>query len=243
MADQAAHQSGAARIPEPARAHPIAGELVTETFDYDGGRQVSVYVPPAPPTAVVFSGDGQVLSHWGGYLEAADVPPIMLVGAHHAGAGDEMARLPEYSPAFDTKRFAAHERFFVHDVRDWVRSRFGVALPADRTAVSGVSASAEFALAMGLRHPGMYGTVFAASPGAGYRPPLIMPAALPRTYLTAGTLEPFFLENATRWAQALRAAGADVVMTERAGDHGDPFWQAEFLKMVAWAFGPWGIRE
>ena len=148
-----------------------------------------------------------------------------------------MVRIREYSPSFDEERFAAHERFFVEDVRRWVRSRFGVALPAERTAVCGVSASAEFSLAMGLRHPDIYGAVFSASPGAGYRPPAVMPSPLPRTYLIAGTLEPFFLENATRWADALRDAGADVVMTERVGDHGDPFWQAEFPLMVAWAFG------
>ena len=35
---------------------------------------------------------------------------------------------------------AAHERFFVDDVRAWTRSRFGVALPKERTAVYGVSA-------------------------------------------------------------------------------------------------------
>jgi hypothetical protein len=29
--------------------------------------------------------------------------------------------------------------------------------------------------------------------------------------------EPFFLENAGRWAEALRDAGVDVVMTERVG--------------------------
>jgi len=34
--------------------------------------------------------------------------------------------------------------------------------------------------------------------------------AVPRTYLVAGTLEPFFLDNAARWAAALRDAGADV---------------------------------
>jgi len=27
-----------------------AGELVSETFDYDDGRQVTVYVPNDPPT-------------------------------------------------------------------------------------------------------------------------------------------------------------------------------------------------
>jgi hypothetical protein len=64
-----------------------------------------------------------------------------------------------------------------------------------------------------------------------------MPSSLPSTYLVAGALEPFFRENATRWAAALRDAGADVVMTERAGSHGDAFWREELPLMVAWAFG------
>jgi hypothetical protein len=64
-----------------------------------------------------------------------------------------------------------------------------------------------------------------------------MPSSLPRTYLVAGTQEPFFLENATRWAGTLRHAGADVVMKERDGSHGGAFWQEEFPLMVAWAFG------
>jgi enterochelin esterase-like enzyme len=225
------------RVLAPARADPIAGELVTETFDYDGGRRVTVYRPPYPPQMVVYCGDGQLLSQWGGYLEAADLPPTMIVGAHRTDTEDEMVRIGEYSPDIDRRRFAAHERFFVRDVSDWIRTRFAVALPADRTAVAGVSASAELSLAMGLRYPDIYGVVFSASPGGGLKPPSPMPTALPRTYLTAGTLEPFFLDNATRWADALRDAGADVVLTGRVGEHGDPFWQAEFLKMVAWAFG------
>jgi len=140
-------------------------------------------------------------------------------------------------PGFGLSNSLTLEGFFVDDVRSWVRSRFSVALPAERTAVCGVSASGELALAMGLRHPDIYGTVFCASPGGGYRPPAVMPSPLPRTYLVAGTQEPWFLENATRWADALRDAEADVVITERPGDHGDPFWQAEFPLMVAWAFG------
>ena len=213
----------------------IAGELVTETLDYDGGRQVTVYVPPVPPVAVVFAGDGQLISQWGGVLEDAGVPPTMIVGAHRPD--DETQRLHEYSPVFDAERFAAHEKFFVEDVRQWTRSRFALALPAERTAVFGVSASGELALALGLRHPNVYGALFCASPGGGYRPPAAMPDSLPRAYLVAGTLEPFFLENATRWAVALREAGADVVMTERVGSHGDAFWIEEFPLMVAWAFG------
>ena len=212
----------------------ITGELITETFEYNDGREVTVYVPPEPPEAVVFAGDGHLISQWGGVLEAADVPSTMIVGAHRLA--DERLRLHEYSSGFDPERFAAHERFFVEDVRRWVRTRFGVALPVGRTAVFGVSASGELALAIGLRHPDVYGAIFCASPGGGYRPPGEMPSSIPRTYLVAGTLEPFFLENAARWADALRDAGADVVMTERVGSHGGAFWQEEFPLMVAWAF-------
>jgi enterochelin esterase-like enzyme len=212
----------------------IAGELITESLDYDGGRHVTVYVPPAPVEAVVFAGDGQLIPRWSGSLETADVASTMLVGVHRLS--DEMDRLQEYSPGFDPERFAAHETFFAEDVPRWIEARFGVALPAERTAVFGVSAGGELALAIGLRHPGVYGAILCASPGAGYKPPATLPSALPRTYLVAGTLEPFFRDNATRWATALRDAGADVVITERAGSHGDAFWHEELPLMVAWAF-------
>jgi enterochelin esterase-like enzyme len=213
----------------------IAGELVTGTLEYDGGREVTAYVPPEPPEVVVFACDGQLISQWGGVLESAGVPSTMIVGAHRAP--DETLRLHEYSPGFDQGRFAAHERFFVDGLREWARTRLGVALPAGRTAVLGVSAGGEFALAIGLRHPDVYGAIFCASPGGGYRPPGVIPGPVPRTYLVAGTLEPFFRKNAARWARALRDAGADVVMNERPGSHGDPFWQEELPLMVAWAFG------
>jgi len=214
---------------------PTAGQLVTETFNYDGGRQVTAYIPPAPPESIVFAGDGGWhTSRLGEVIEAA-APSTMIVGVH--GLADDDARLQEYSPVFDAERFTAHEKFFVEDVRQWVQSRSGVALPAERTAVWGASIGGELALAIGFRHPDIYGAVFSASPGGGYRPPAVMSSPLPRVYLVAGTLEPFFLENATRWAVALRDAGADVVMTERAGAHGDAFWREEFPLMVGWAFG------
>ncbi len=237
MDDQtaAAGAGGPEALPEPARADPPAGELVTETFEYDGGRQVTVYVPPDPPEAVVFAGDGQGISQWGGYLAAADVPSTMIVGVH--GLANEALRLQEYSPVFDAERFAAHERFFVGDVGRWARSRFGVALPAERTAVFGVSAGGELALALGLRHPDVFGAVFSGSPGGGYKPSGVMPSSIPRTNLVAGTLEPFFLNNAIRWAAALRNAGADVMMSKRVASHGDALWRGEFPLMVAWAFG------
>jgi Putative esterase len=217
--DGASHSRGQAYVVGLMNAHDgMAGEFVTETLEFDGGRQVTAYVPSAPPEAVVFAGDGQLIASWGGVLEAADVPSTLIIGAHRLD--DETLRLHEYSPgestsvfAFDPERFAAHENFFVKDVRRWAQSRFGLDLPAHRTAVCGVSASGELALAMGLRHPDVYGAVLCASPGAGFRPPAVMPSPLPRVYLVAGTQEPFFLANATRWADALRDVDADVVFT------------------------------
>ena len=89
---------------------------------------------------------------------------------------------------------------------------------------------------MGLRHPDIYGAAFCV---AGRRLPTAYRDAKPASarYLVAGTQEPFFLKNATRWANALRDAGADVVMTDRVGSHGDAFWREELPLMVAWAFG------
>jgi enterochelin esterase-like enzyme len=215
---------------------PIAGELVTETLAYDGDRQVTVYVPPDPATAIVFAADGAWhITRLRQALEGAGARSTMIVGVH--GMPDDDGRLHEYVPGFDAERFAAHETFFVDDVGPWVASRFGVTLPAERTAVWGASLGGEFALAMGLRHPDVYGAVFSASPGAGYKPPEVLPDPLPRVYLVAGRHEPFFLDNATKWAGSLRNADADVVMMQRDGEHGGAFWGAEFPLMVTWAFG------
>jgi enterochelin esterase-like enzyme len=211
------------------------GELVTTTLPYDGGRLVSAYVPAARPKAVIYAGDGQLIAAWGDVVTAAGAPPTMIVGAHRAP--DETQRLQEYSPGFDPDRFAAHERFFVDDLRAWVQRQFGVSPPGTHTAVFGVSAGGELALALGLRHPDIYGAIFCASPGAGYRPSGTLSGSLPRAYFVAGSQEPFFLDNAVRWKDALRAGGADVVMTKRNGSHGGDFWRTELPLMAAWAFG------
>lgn len=214
----------------------LEGRLVTEELAYDGGRSVTAYLPPDAIDAIVYAADGGW--HTAGLaaaLGAAGARSTTIVGVH--GRDDDEGRLHEYVEAFGGQRFEAYETFFVGDVRPWVRSELGLDLPAERTAVWGASLGGELALAMGLRHPDIYGAMFCASPGGGFTPTAELPAAIPRAYLVGGRQEQWFLDNAIRWADALREAGGDVVLMERDGEHGGAFWREEFPLMVAWAFG------
>lgn len=212
------------------------GELVTGELPFDGGRSVTVHVPARPADAIVFVADGGWhTARVAAAIEAAVVgPSVAVVGVHGRADGD--GRFEEYVLGLDPTRFEAHEAFFVDEVAAWVAARFDVGFAPDRTAVWGASLGGELALALGLRHPDVFGVVLAASPGGGFRPPADLPEPLPRTYLVAGTEEPFFAENATRWADALGNAGADVVLTTRDGDHGGGFWFGELAPMLTWAF-------
>jgi hypothetical protein len=90
--------------------------------------------------------------------------------------------------------------------------------------VLGVSAGGELALALGL--PTYTAPSCARAPERAIGRPRCCRARF-CAYLVAGRQEPFFLENATRWADALHAVGADVVMTERDESHGGAFWRRE----------------
>jgi hypothetical protein len=85
---------------ELCRMSHMTGQIVTERLEYDGGRSVTAYVPPAAPEAIVFAGDGQLIAPWGALLEAAGLPPTMIVAAHRLE--DETRRLHEYSPGEST---------------------------------------------------------------------------------------------------------------------------------------------
>lgn len=98
--------------------------MTTETFDYDGGWHAT---------------------RLNAALTDAGVTSTMLVGVH--GLADDRQRLLEYSPSFDADRFAAHEKFFVEDVRQRMRSEYGLTLGADRTAIWGASIGAEVTMA------------------------------------------------------------------------------------------------
>jgi hypothetical protein len=58
--------------------------LVTETFDYDGDRQVTAYVPRDAPQAVVFAGDVVTTERVGSHGDAfwREELPLMVAWAY-----------------------------------------------------------------------------------------------------------------------------------------------------------------
>ena len=168
----------------------LSGSLVTETLSFDGGRDLTVYVPPGRPESVVYAADGgwhteRLARALEGSVEG---PSTLVIGVH--GLDDDDGRLHEYVEAFGGERFEVFEQFFAEEVRAWAISELDVYLTAERTAVWGASLGGEFALAMGLRHPDLFGAVLCASPGGGFTPTGIkLPREVPHTYLVGGTQE------------------------------------------------------
>lgn len=209
------------------------GEIISEIFPYEDGRQVNIFLPNHPIEAIIYCGDGQLLPTWGFDLERDNLPSTMIVGIHrHA---DETHRLDEYSANFDPIKFKLHEDFLINDVRSWVNNTFKIKETSVRIWAYGVSASGELALALGVRHPNIFDAVFSASPGAGYKPKDEKIDTMPPTYLVAGIQEPFFLKNAILWADALQNNGNEVILEKRVAGHDDAMWRVELPKMVAWA--------
>lgn len=207
----------------------LRGFLATKAFGFDGGRCATAYIPPGTPDSVVFAADGGWhTERLASALEASGGgSSTMIVGVH--GLADDDGRLREYVESFGGEHFEAFERFFVEDVRAWTRLDLGVDLAAERTAVWGASLGGELALALGLRHPELFGVVLCASPGGGFTPATAAwPSVVPRAYLVGGRQEPWFLDNATRWADAFSAVGAEVAIESREGEHGGQFWVDEF---------------
>ena len=196
MTTQPSAASGPEETPDSPCADTDSGELVTATLDYDGGRQVTgVHSTGSARALSCIAGDGiRAISQWGGYLEAADVPSTMIVGVH--GLADETLRLQEYSPFFDAERFAAHERFSSRTSADGLGSGSESRCPPNAPPCSVLGGRRTRARS---RAPtsGRLRCSFSGSPGGGYKPTGVLPNRIPRTYLVAGTLEPFFLDTRT----------------------------------------------
>ena len=211
-------------------------------------RDLTIYLPPNhdpnAKTPVVYLADGQSVSRMATLIEPlivdGTVPPVMLVGVHSAHSSPpEDLRGQEYLIGFNEQRFAAHESFFVNEVRAWAEQNLGAATQREQRAVFGLSNGAAFAIAMGIRHPDLYGNVLAFSFAweKSAKSPMWEHSMAPRHYLLAGRLEEGFHRVTKAWAATLERLGVEHVFHDRVAGHDHTMWEEEFPAAVGWAFG------
>ncbi|WP_374600317.1 alpha/beta hydrolase [Niveibacterium sp.] len=200
-------------------------------------RQVNVWLPPGHSASqrypVVYIADGA--AEFGNELlaamQAGRLPAMVVVGIE----ADQAARFAEYVDfpkregiPSDPARFAAHERFFVDEVLPWAESKFGAANEPGSRSVAGFSNGADWAAAMALRHPDLFGRAIVMSPI------MVVEYAIPdapstRFELSGGALEPPFALATACFAQRLHAKGGTVKLRWWPHTHAPEQWRAAFL--------------
>jgi enterochelin esterase-like enzyme len=124
---------------------------------------------------VLYLADGASVRRFAAVLEpgvvAGTTPAAVLVGVHSSvGPPADDPRMREYLPGLDSRRYDAHERFFLDEVARWAQREVGVSADRELRAVGGCSNGAVLASALGCRHPDRFGGVVAFS--LGVHPPL-----------------------------------------------------------------------
>lgn len=248
-ARQWAERSGTWRGPEappgPAVAQTLVGELRTVELDSAAlgeRRRIHVYLPPGHdrrnPPGVLYATDGRVSAELIEPLVLAGrIPPIVSVGVTFGDDPGADRRAQEYLPGFHPERFETHRRFFVDEVPAWAEAELAVTASREDRSIFGVSNGAAFAAAMGVRHPERFGTVIAFSLGITGTAPAWGPGEAPRHYLCAGSLEEGFERGTRRWAEAVRAAGAEALYRTWVSGHDPVMWDGELPKALEWAYG------
>lgn len=219
-------------------------------------RKVTVYFPSTHDAKqhrpTIYAADGEAIGPFARVLEplitSGRVPPIMLIGVHsggYVGVRDvknydtrKDLRAQEYFPGINPKRFADHESFFIAEVTAWAQKQFGVSSESKDRCVFGYSNAGRFAVEMGLRHPDVFGHVFAFSvPGDGHFDFAAVQKEFPRFELAAGTWESLFRKCTTSLADQLKHRGAFAHLSIRVGGHDTALWRDEFAAAALEAFG------
>ncbi|MBI3409485.1 MAG: hypothetical protein HY040_14180 [Planctomycetes bacterium] len=241
--------------PAPAGAKELKGTEKTldiESKILNEKRKIKIYLPPGhDPTKsypVVYAADGMTN---GDIVEplilVGKLPPMIVVGVSSGSyRGDrgkpykikEDLRACEYLPGVDDGRFAKHEKFFTEEVRAWAEKELGASGDRKERAVYGVSNGGRFSAEMGLRHPELFGHVYAFSV-AGIRSsePKAKAADLPYFHLAAGTWEKSFHKITLGVADKLKELNVPVVFVSRVAGHDDAMWRDEFAAALIRAFG------
>ncbi len=250
--------------PSPRKATVLQGRLTEEfiqSSNLSESRSLTVYAPPFRKgeqiAAAVYLADGRSVRLIAPYIDSLIVsrrlPPVLLVGVHYGkilpGNDPQVSdtRALEYLIGFGKTdaRFEAHERFFINEVVPWAESKFDVPKTSDKRAVFGASNSGSFALAMGIKHPEIFGHVIAFSPtwSKNLSPPSWTRENSPSHYLLVGTLE----SNSTRklvkgWAETANKSGAIVNLREPVAGHDSVVWREWFGDALLTEFGKTKLR-
>lgn len=232
-----------------------------------------VYVPHGvgegvPRAAVVYLQDGQNVfgeaspspSGLGwrlettidGLIAAGDIRPTIAVAIDHAGD----ARIDEYTPTRDRLRqrggrAARYARFLLEELKPFVDAEFPTDAQPAATALAGSSMGGLVTLAVGLRHPHVFGALGVMSPSVWWGRRAILRSirarrfpVKPRIWLDVGHGEP---EPAVDDVRALRRVLLRSGWSEPddlryhedpIGDHGEAAWAGRAAEMLRFLVPP-----
>ncbi len=207
-----------AEVPE---ARLISILVPAGTLDHE--RPVFVYLPEPDESRVdwpvIYMADGGNAMDYGPIAEAlartCQAQPVILVGIGNQIPGEGQngsdLRAADYLWGRNPDRFAAHERFLLEDVIPLAEGSFGASSEAGRRMLSGSSNGAGWAVAMGLRHPDLFGSVAAASFGwpDALEAAEDMPAGV-NFFISAGIYEPRIQTRSLEAADRIRTAGGQA---------------------------------
>jgi len=150
-------------------------------------------------------------------------------------------RNAEYVFGRDDSSFGVHESFFINTVVDWATKVIGIRHARDQSAVFGYSCGGAFAVSIGIRHPDVYGTIFAFSIAGR---PITNFDAQPESHLSdvafyfrGGSREPkgmrSYMKRLEKW---LRSGGVQVSNGTLAGGHEFALWSNALNESISLAY-------
>lgn len=233
--------AGPEAAPAPERGQVTPRVIGFEHFPY----KAQVWLPPAyragkryPIIYVGDSGgpgDGTLLA---GPISRGEMAPVIVVGLDECPRENPRphCRSENYldlpvSLKGAPERFQEYERFFVQTVIPRIEGEFGRPLDRTKRAIAGASNSADWAAAMALRHPDLFGTALVMSPAMGaYSKVAAKPSS--RFRVTAGVLEPAIAQSARCLSGAIADAGGIASLGLNPAGHSPAMWERLFVEEV-----------
>lgn len=249
---------GSKAPPAPRQTANLRGHLseeVIQSSNLSEPRSLTIYSPPLRRgeqiAAVVYIADGKSVQLMAPYVEpliiSRRLPPVLLVGVHNGkvlpgnrNVNDFRGR--EYLLRFGEtdERFMAHERFLIEEVLPWAEAKFNAPKDKNKRAVFGASNGGSFALAMGIRHPEIFGHIiaFSATWSLNLSTPNWKPTQAPSQYLLVGALESASTRKLNKeWSETAQKSGATVTLREPVAGHDSVVWREWFPHSLLTEFG------